>query len=131
MLRRMNYTFGTTIDGTIDEVVDRVTERLSGEGFGILTTIDVAATIENKLGIIRSPYVILGACNPQLAHEALEIEPDLGALLPCNVYVRQDDDGIFVGFADPEAMFSIVDNPGVASIATEVRTRLQRVNDAL
>ena len=127
----MNYTFETTVTGTMESVRSSVEAALADEGFGILTEIDVAATFKAKLGVDRDPYVILGACNPAFAHDALVADINIGALLPCNVVLRQDGDNIAVVFMDPAAVLGIVDVPGVDVTAQEVRTKLSRVASAL
>ncbi|MFZ5854199.1 MAG: DUF302 domain-containing protein [Chloroflexota bacterium] len=116
---------------SIDELRPRVVALLKAEGFGILTEIDVAATLRQKLDIERDPYLILGACNPKLAHRALEAEPSIGALLPCSVTLRADDGGTTVEIMDPQAALGIVANEAVALVAAEARERLTRVAAAL
>ena len=126
------YGFNVSVSGSMMDVKHKVTEALQEEGFGILTEIDVAATLKKKLGVDRKPYLILGACNPALAMQALEADPDIGLLLPCNVIVREEDDAsITVGFMDPAAVLGLVDKDGVELLAAEVRQRLQRVGAAL
>ena len=126
------YGFNVSVTGSMADVKNSVTEALQKEGFGVLTEIDVAATLKKKLDIDRNPYLILGACNPALANQALDADPDIGLLLPCNVIVREEDDGsITVGFMDPAAVLGLVDREGVAGLAAEVRSRLERVRDAL
>jgi uncharacterized protein (DUF302 family) len=126
------YGFNINLTGDMSGVRERVTAALQQEGFGVLTEIDVAATLKKKLDVDRKPYLILGACNPVLANQALAADPDIGLLLPCNVVLREEDDGsITVGFMDPAAVLALVDKEGVEVLATEVRSRLERVRDAL
>lgn len=128
-----SYGFHCVLKGlSFAEAIAAVTEALKTEGFGILTEIDVQATLKTKLGVDVPPYRILGACNPPLAHRALVAEPDIGLLLPCNVVVREEADGrLVVGFMDPVAVMQMTSNPEVAVVAGEVRQRLERVRQAL
>jgi uncharacterized protein (DUF302 family) len=126
------YGFNVTVPGTLQQVEERVREELQKEGFGVLTEIDVAATLKKKLGVERRPYRILGACNPVLANQAIQADPDIGLLLPCNVVVREEEDGsINVGFMDPAAVLKLVERADIEALAGEVRRRLVRVRDAL
>lgn len=126
------YGFGTKVSGSFDDVVQKVTEALKKQGFGVLTEIDVAATLKAKLDVDRNPYKILGACNPALANQALETDEDIGLLLPCNVVVRQEDNGeVTVSFMDPEAVMGLVDHEHIAKLADEVRGRLSTVMEDL
>ena len=126
------YGFNVTLKTTVPEAIARVTEALKTEGFGVLTEIDVAGTLKKKLDLDRRPYHILGACNPKLANQALEADPDIGLLLPCNVVVREEEDGkVTVGFMDPAAVMSLVEKEGVEILANDVRSRLERVRDLL
>lgn len=122
------YGFTVTTAGKFDDAVARTVEALKTEGFGVLTEIDVAATLKAKLNLDRRPYKILGACNPQLANQALDADPDIGLLLPCNVVVREEADGrVVVGFMDPAVVLALAEHRGLAPLGTEVRARLQRV----
>jgi len=124
------YGFNISVSGTMDGVINKVTEALKTEGFGVLTEIDVASTLKKKIDVDRKPYVILGACNPALANDAINAEPDIGLLLPCNVVVREEDDGsITVAFMDPVAVMGIVDREEITKLGMEVREKLERVRD--
>ena len=119
-----SYTLSARTTHPFEEVVQRVREELNSEGFGVLCEIDVQATLKEKLGVDGEPYTILGACNPPLAHEALEAEPDLGVLLPCNVIIYERDGDTHIAAIDPERMLSIVGNEQLAPIAADVKRRL-------
>lgn len=123
------YGFTTTLNNTsFDQALEKVTAALKVEGFGILTEIDVQRAMKEKLGAEMPAYRILGACNPPLAHQALQAEPDVGLLLPCNVIVREDGPGRFVvGFLDPQIMVGLVGKPGMEAVAGEAEQRLRRV----
>jgi len=125
------YGFGKTVGMGFDEAVAKVTAELQKEGFGILTEIDVAATMKKKLEHDMPPYRILGACNPPLAKRAIDAEPSVGLLMPCNVIVRQDGGGVQVEFMDPGVMQEMTGNAEMMAVAAEARDRLQRVMNAL
>ena len=121
------YTLSATIDAPFEEAVERVTEELRAEGFGVLCEIDVQATMREKLGVEQEPYLILGACNPPLAHHALSVEPEIGTLLPCNVVIYRAGDETHISAIDADRMLALVDNPGLAPIAAQVRAKLAHV----
>jgi uncharacterized protein (DUF302 family) len=127
-----NFGFGKPVAGKFDDAVETVTEELKKEGFGVLSDIDVAATLKKKLDEDMPPYRILGACNPVLAHQAVSAVPEIGLLLPCNVLVREDETGqVHVSFMDPGAVLGLVDKPEVVPLADQVKEKLQRVLAAL
>lgn len=128
----MSYHFSVTVHADFDTVVEKTRAALAEEGFGILTEIDVAGTLKEKIGAEIPRYVILGACNPPFAHRAIQADPSIGTLLPCNVVVRATEgDEVLVDFMDPEAVLDLVEAPGVQKIADDVRTRLEMVRDSL
>lgn len=128
----MSYTLDKDVDGAFDDVVEQTEDALAEEGFGILSDIDVEATFAKKLDVDFRQYRILGACNPPLAHQGLQAESQLGALLPCNVIVYETDDGdVAVSAVDPEVLLASVDNPELDEIAADVRERFDRVLGSL
>ncbi|HEY0920741.1 DUF302 domain-containing protein [Devosia sp.] len=128
----MSYYFSKTLEATVDQAVPRVTEALKAKGFGVLTTIDVAATLKNKLDVDFRPYIILGACNPKFAHRALQSEDKIGTMLPCSVIVQDAGGGkAEVAAVDPVASMAAVVNPGLEPIAMEVRELLKQAVESL
>lgn len=131
MPTRSSFTFGTRLRGQFAIVRPRVEAALRAEGFGVLTEIDVQATMKSRLGIDVSPHLILGACNPVLAHRALDVDPSVGALLPCNVVLRDDDGDTIVEVMEPLAVLGILDDPAIHPIAVDASERLRRAITAL
>jgi len=127
----MDFTRRIELDTTYDETIGRVTDALKDQGFGVLTEIDVRQTLKDKLDVDVEPQVILGACNPQLAHRALEIDPRVAALLPCNVVVRTENGRTVVEALDPKLIAEVPGNPALAPIAEEAGQRIQAALDAL
>jgi uncharacterized protein (DUF302 family) len=123
----MQYGFSRVVSHSYDRAVERVTEELQKEGFGVLTTIDVKETLRKKLGVDFPRYVILGACNPPLAHRALQAEEQIGLLLPCNVIVYERGGETVVGAFDPMMMATVLEKEAMRLIAEEVRRKLERV----
>jgi uncharacterized protein (DUF302 family) len=128
----MSYVFSKTVAVSFDQAIARITEKLSEEGFGILTEIDVQATLKKKIDVDFRKYRILGACNPPFAYRALQTEAHIGVMLPCNVVVHEYEDGcVEVAAVDPIASMQAIDNPDLADIATQVRGKLRQVIDSL
>ena len=127
----MNYGFSKNIDVPYEKAVEKVTDELKKEGFGVLTSIDVKDTLKKKIDVDFRKYVILGACNPPLAHKALESEKQLGLLLPCNVIVYENKGGSTVAFFDPMIMTQLVDNEKLKIVAEEVQSKMKRVFEAV
>lgn len=124
----MSYYISKTVDLSFDEAIERVTDRLKEEGFGVLTEIDVKDTLKKKLDVDFKNYKILGACNPKMAHKALQFEDKIGTMLPCNVIVEEHDDGtVEVSAVDPKASMQAVDNIKLGDVATQVREMLEHV----
>ena len=128
----MNYFFSKTLDLSFDEAISRVTDELKKEGFGVLTEIDVKATLKKKLDVDFRNYRILGACNPPLAHQALQAEPHIGLMLPCNIVVQEGENGqTIVSAIDPVASMQAVENESLGKVAGQVRPKLQKVIESL
>ncbi|MBO6576951.1 MAG: DUF302 domain-containing protein [Rhodothermales bacterium] len=127
----MSYHFSKTLTASLDEADAAVRDALKAQGFGILTEIDIKATLKKKLDVDFRPYRILGACNPQLAHKALQSEPHIGLMLPCNVILQETEGGVEVSAIDPVASMAAVQNQHLGDVAVEVRSRLEAVIDGL
>ena len=126
------FGFNTTLKLSFNDTLERVLVDLKQEGFGVLSDIDAQSAMKEKLGVEMPPYRILGACNPQLAHKALQAEPDIGLLLPCNVVVRQEAEGhVTVVFIDPLVMMEMLDKPEVQTVAKDAEQRLRRVCESV
>lgn len=127
----MQYGFSKTTDYSFDQAIEKVTEELKKEGFGVLTTIDVKDTLKKKIDVDFKKYTILGACNPKLAHGALQVEEELGLLLPCNVIVYEKNDKTVVSVFDPMVMTAVIENPNMKPVAEEVKKKLHKVLEAI
>jgi len=127
----MAYYFSKNVNLRYDDAIAKVTEELKKEGFGILTEIDVKETLKKKLDVEFRPYKILGACNPPFAYKALQAEEKIGTMLPCNVIVQQNDDGVEISAVDPMASMQAVDNPTLAEVAEMIQAKLKSVIERL
>ncbi|MFA6455911.1 MAG: DUF302 domain-containing protein [Bacteroidota bacterium] len=127
----MKYGFSKKVSLSFDEAIEKVTEELKKEGFGVLTTIDIKETLKKKINVDVPRYTILGACNPHFSHQALQVETEIGLLLPCNVIVYEKDGSTFVSVFDPMVMEKIIDNPAMHSVADGVQQKLRRVFDSV
>jgi len=126
------YGFNVTMKTSMEDAEAKVREALMAEGFGVLTEIDVQKVMKAKLDLDRTGYKILGACNPHLAHQAIDAEPDIGLLLPCNVMLREEDNGdITIGFMDPVAVLGMIDNPKIGEVAPQVKAKMEKVAASL
>ena len=126
------YGFGTTLSGQFDAVIEKLIVALKAEGFGIITDIDMQKTLKAKIGVDKPPYRILGACNPALANDALDADPSIGLLLPCNVVVREVGQGeVRVEFMDPTVVLGLVEGESLKALGADVKSRLERVQAAL
>ena len=127
----MNYGFSKNLEMPYEQAVEKVSEELKKEGFGVLTSIDVKETLKKKIDVDFKKYIILGACNPPLAHKALQSEEQLGLLLPCNVIVYENNGGSTVSFFDPMVMTQLIENEKLKTVAEEVQTKMKRVYEAI
>ena len=127
----MSYYFTKTLNASLDEALERVSEALKTEGFGVVTDFDISNAFKNKLGLDYKPYRILGACNPPFAKKTLAIDDKIGVLLPCNVILQEQDDGIEVSAIDPAAALGAVNNPTISEIAEEISVKLKNVINSL
>jgi len=127
----MKYGFSKTTEYSFEQAVEKVTEELKKEGFGVLTTIDVKDTLKKKIDVDFKKYTILGACNPKLAHSALQVEEELGLLLPCNVIIYEKNEKTMVSIFDPRVMTLVIENPEMKPVAEEVKNKLQKVLEAV
>lgn len=127
----MPYHFSKKVDRSFEDAISEVTDALAKEGFGVLTTIDVKATLKKKLDVDFRPYTILGACNPDYAYEALQKEDKIGTMLPCNVIVQQTDDGVEISAVDPIASMKAIENPDLEAVARAVQKKLETVIESL
>lgn len=127
----MKYGFSKTTDYSFEQAIEKVTEELKKEGFGVLTTIDIKETLKKKIDVDFKKYTILGACNPKLAHGGLQVEEELGLLLPCNVILYEKNGKTVVSIFDPIVMTAVIDNPEMKPVAEEVKNKLKRVLEAV